>query len=288
MKTFSVLLVLVLLCATFLGAQNVPNGGFEDWVDGEPVDWTTNNLTNFATITQTQDAHSGTYALKGQALEIDNKNFGPNLLSGLDNLGIPVSQNYHKLSFYYKFDNGGNDRLICAVIIADENFNTLGSGGWEQDENVDFFALATITILYSDPGGTAAHANIQFITLDDLGSGQPSTDSWFIIDDVELSGVVSDVNEDETINPVEFNLSQNYPNPFNPSTTIYYALPEASNVTLKIFNTLGEEVSVLVNSVMEAGTHEVNFEASQLNSGIYFYQLRTGNFVETKKMMLLK
>ncbi len=286
MKTL-INIMIALLCATFLSAQNVPNGGFEDWVDGEPVDWTTNNFTNFATITQTQPGHSGTYALKGQAFEIDNKNYGPNLLSGLDDLGIPVSQNYHKLSFYYKFDNGGNDRLICAVIIADENFMTLGSGGWEQDETVDFFALATITILYSDPGGTAAHANIQFITVDDFGSGQPSVDSWFIIDDVEFSGVVS-VNDDNSIVPDKPHLYNNYPNPFNPSTTIYYSLPVTSNVTLKIFNTLGEEVSVLVNSVMEAGTHEVNFEASQLNSGIYFYQLRTGNFVETKKMMLLK
>jgi len=102
------------------------------------------------------------------------------------------------------------------------------------------------------------------------------------------AGVVTDVISAETINPVEFNLSQNYPNPFNPSTTIKFTLSEASNVTLKIFNTLGEEVSVLVNRVMQVGTHEVNFEASQLNSGIYFYQLITADFVETKKMMLMK
>jgi hypothetical protein len=286
MKTL-INITIALLCATFLSAQNVPNGGFEDWLDGEPVDWTTNNLTNFATITQTQPGHSGTYALKGQAFEIDNKNYGPNLLSGLDDLGIPVSQNYHKLSFYYKFDNGANDRLICAVIIADENFMTLGSGGWEQDETVDFFALATITILYSDPGGTAAHANIQFITVDDFGSGQPSVDSWFIIDDVELSGVVS-VNDDNSIVPDKPHLYNNYPNPFNPSTTIKYALPKAGNVELIVYDVLGNEVSTLVNEEKTAGFNEVEWNASNVPSGMYFYRIQAGDFVETKKMMLLK
>ena len=64
MKTFSVLLVLVLLCATFLSAQNVPNGGFEDWTDGEPDEWTTSNVGSILTITRSDDSHSGTYAVR--------------------------------------------------------------------------------------------------------------------------------------------------------------------------------------------------------------------------------
>ncbi len=106
--------------------------------------------------------------------------------------------------------------------------------------------------------------------------------------DFDGSSELSDVVNVEVINPVEFNLSQNYPNPFNPSTTIKFTLPVTSNVTLKIFNTLGEEVSVPVNRVMEVGTHEVNFDASQLNSGVYFYRLRADGFMQTRKMMLLK
>jgi hypothetical protein len=83
-------------------------------------------------------------------------------------------------------------------------------------------------------------------------------------------------------------LEQNYPNPFNPSTKIVYAIPQRSNVSLKVYNLLGNEVADLVNSEMEAGRYETNFDASSLPSGVYFYKLRAGNFVETKKMLLLK
>ena len=83
-------------------------------------------------------------------------------------------------------------------------------------------------------------------------------------------------------------LAQNYPNPFNPSTTIRYALPERSHVTITIFNALGQVVSTLVESEMEAGYHEVTFDASQLSSGIYLYRLTAGHFVQTRKMIVLR
>ena len=95
------------------------------------------------------------------------------------------------------------------------------------------------------------------------------------------------VNVDVT-NPVEFELSQNYPNPFNPSTTIKFAIPEAAMVTLAVYNTLGEEVALLVDRFMESGIHEVNFEAVGLNSGMYFYRIQAGDFAQVKKMTLLK
>ena len=96
--------------------------------------------------------------------------------------------------------------------------------------------------------------------------------------------------EDENTIPLEFGLQQNYPNPFNPSTTISYQLPEASDVTLKIFNTLGEEVATLINNEYKsAGEHSsLFFVNSSLPSGVYFYQLKAGSFVETKKMVLLR
>lgn len=86
----------------------------------------------------------------------------------------------------------------------------------------------------------------------------------------------------------EYKLMQNYPNPFNPSTMIYYSIPEHSQVMLKVFDVLGSEVAELVNKELPAGIYEVQFDASDLRSGIYFYQMRTGSFVETKKMLLIK
>ena len=88
--------------------------------------------------------------------------------------------------------------------------------------------------------------------------------------------------------PKQFALAPNYPNPFNPTTVINYQLPVAGNVSLKIYDVLGKEVMTLVNGRQEAGTYNFNFNANHLASGIYFYRLQAGSFVETKKMMLVK
>ena len=88
--------------------------------------------------------------------------------------------------------------------------------------------------------------------------------------------------------PTRFTLSQNHPNPFNPTTIIKYQLPKLSFVTLKVFDVLGNEIANLVNEEKLTGTYEVTWYAQGIPSGVYFYQLRSGNFVETKKMLLLK
>jgi Secretion system C-terminal sorting domain len=88
--------------------------------------------------------------------------------------------------------------------------------------------------------------------------------------------------------PTKFNLSQNYPNPFNPSTQIQYSISQNSFVTLKVYNILGQEVATLVNQRQISGTYNVEFNASNLASGVYLYTIRAGNFYLTKKMVLLK
>jgi hypothetical protein len=88
--------------------------------------------------------------------------------------------------------------------------------------------------------------------------------------------------------PARFQLLQNYPNPFNPSTAIDFVIPKSGHVTLNVFNLLGQEVAALINEVMEEDPHRVNFDAANLPSGIYFYQLRTDNFNRIKKMTLLR
>ncbi len=100
-------------------------------------------------------------------------------------------------------------------------------------------------------------------------------------------GHMSDV-EEEGVFPGEFILEQNYPNPFNPSTKISWQSPVSSWQSLKIFDVLGNEIAILVSEEKPAGNYEVSFDASKLSSGVYYYQLRAGEFVETKKMILLK
>jgi hypothetical protein len=88
--------------------------------------------------------------------------------------------------------------------------------------------------------------------------------------------------------PDQFNLEQNYPNPFNPSTTIRYTLPIAGFAIIKVYDMLGTEVITLVNEEKPAGSYEVKFSANGLSSGMYFYKLQTNNFIQTRKMLLLK
>ena len=83
-------------------------------------------------------------------------------------------------------------------------------------------------------------------------------------------------------------LNQNYPNPFNPSTTISFALPRADNMTLRVFDLLGREASVIKLGQLEAGPHSITFDGSNLASGIYFYTLASNHFTATRKMLLMK
>ncbi|MFO7527071.1 MAG: YCF48-related protein [Ignavibacteriaceae bacterium] len=154
------------------------------------------------------------------------------------------------------------------------------------------WSASGINFLFSSDGGdnwsvketpdSAAVFDIQFVN-DTVGfaCGQ---------DGVILKYTGSTVNiDDEPIILIEnFELYQNYPNPFNPSTTISYQIPEESNVSLKVYNLLGSEVAVLVNEEKPAGIYEVEFISDNLSSGIYFYTLNAGNFIKTKKMILLR
>ena len=96
------------------------------------------------------------------------------------------------------------------------------------------------------------------------------------------------VQSGKSVTPIGFNLEQNFPNPFNPSTTIKFSIPKEAKVNLSIFNVLGELVTTLVNEQMKVGHYEYEFNASNLASGIYIYRINAGDFVETKKMVLVK
>ncbi|HMQ78183.1 MAG TPA: FG-GAP-like repeat-containing protein [Ignavibacteria bacterium] len=104
---------------------------------------------------------------------------------------------------------------------------------------------------------------------------------------VENQGIIG-INSEGGETPAEFKLLQNYPNPFNPTTNIKFMLPSAGMVNLRIFDILGNAVTVLVNEIKQAGTYTANFDASKYSSGIYFYTFEAGNYRQTKKMLLVK
>jgi spore coat protein A len=98
----------------------------------------------------------------------------------------------------------------------------------------------------------------------------------------------NDINLENPAVPSVFELSQNYPNPFNPTTEIRFSLPEANHVSLKVYNSIGQEVATLINADAPAGYHTVKLDASEMASGIYIYKIEAGSFVQTKKMILMK
>ncbi len=113
-------------------------------------------------------------------------------------------------------------------------------------------------------------------------------DIWFdAVHLIEMDDYTVDVEKEDML-PKVYALNQNYPNPFNPTTIISFALPKASDVQLTVYNILGQKVAELINRKMAAGNHTINFNASNLASGMYIYRIKAGSFVSVKKMMLLK
>ncbi len=111
---------------------------------------------------------------------------------------------------------------------------------------------------------------------------------WGSYNDIwSFSSIIVGVKDGREI-PKHYSLMQNFPNPFNPVTVIRYGLPAQSSVKLEVYNTLGQRIFTLVDDIVEAGYHEVPFNASHLPSGVYIYRLQAGGFVESRKLLLLK
>lgn len=102
-----------------------------------------------------------------------------------------------------------------------------------------------------------------------------------------LQNVLLDVNVEDAL-PAEFKLEQNYPNPFNPSTIIKLDIPERSNVQIKIYDLLGSEVKTLIDHELDKGWYDLTFNASGFSSGFYIYRMQAGNYISTKKMLIIK
>jgi hypothetical protein len=149
----------------------------------------------------------------------------------------------------------------------DKGDSSADNNDWEDPENLGFALPPALGTLRNDMG---VYGGNQYKSM-------PYTS-------MQITGI-----EDENgTTPNKYTLNQNYPNPFNPTTRIKYSVPQSSNVVLKVFDILGNEIETLVNEEKSIGIYEVQFDARGISSGVYFYTLTAGNFVENKKMMLLK
>ncbi len=144
------------------------------------------------------------------------------------------------------------------------------------------------------PPGDTSEATIHIFSSNIPGTGKVSVqvgtianpdyrETYTFISSTETSGIA-----EANTKPNCFKVYQNYPNPFNPSTVISYSLSSPAKVSIKVYDIMGTQVSTLVNQEKPSGTHQVEFDGSKLPSGIYYYRLAAGSFMQTKKMMMLK
>jgi len=196
------------------------------------------------------------------------------------------------LHFIIRTTNGGIDWGDTSIALSKigndiEFINGNPALIWATDYNYLYFSKDTgKTWTKQVVVGTGLTArDIEFVN---------ETEGWVLCDKYiyytdNLGGFITDVDKEKPDNfPKDYSLLQNYPNPFNPTTSIKYSLPEQQFVSLKIFDILGKEVATLVNENKPAGNYEMNFDASNLTSGVYFYQLRAGSFAATRKLILMK
>jgi len=189
------------------------------------------------------------------------------------------------------FDSGGSIASIVTSVQGylyaaigrftnnnSENIFRSSDNGLTWDRIENGFTANSISIMMS------ATDNSLYITTLDQGVFKSTNfgDGWFNV------GLVTSINNESKLFPDEYKLEQNYPNPFNPTTVISYQILQQGFVTLRIFDLLGKEVATLVNEEKPAGVYEVSFNAADLASGVYIYRMKVNDFIESKKMLLLR
>lgn len=208
---------------------------------------------------------------------------------------VPLTENsvVQGINFTVRPRNNSGNGVVQGVVRAENNQfeGALVYITANSDEVVSYGVVSAEGKFYIDelePGTYSISADLP---------GFNSSNSSFTVDYV--NSPISSVNlilspdgvtgtEDASNTVTSFELFQNYPNPFNPSTTIKFSIPEASKVSVKVYNLLGNEVADLVNENLPSGTHSINFNATGLSSGVYFYKIEAGTFNSTKKLTILK
>lgn len=285
MKRIVSIALVIFFAIRALHAQ-IPNAGFEQWSGGEPSGWFTSNVQGVVVpVTQSSTARTGTSALRGQVMSYMGFTYTALVQSGTNAAGFPVSQRYGSLTGYYQFSPVSGDQLGIVVLMT-RTGSAVGAGAVTITSAASSYTQFTIPVVYTS-GQTPDTCIIQI----SIGGPPAGTgvhlNTFMLIDDLAF-GTVTPVEENTPTLPIQFSLQQNYPNPFNPSTTIDFSLPHAGFTSLKVYNSLGSIVATLVDGPMSAGTHSIQWNAAEVPTGVYYYQLQSNGLFETRKLVLLK
>jgi hypothetical protein len=263
-------------------AQHPPNGGYESWSGGNPTDWWTSNSIGLVNVTQSTDAHSGNFSARLEVLDFGGFGVPAFLYSGDFGQGFPCNQRHASVTGYYKFMPQNPTDIMSIFAQIWQGDNLLGAGAMSITDAATNWTQFNVPIDYFETG-TPDTCYVDILVGSETGFG-----AFGYVDDVELTSATAIEELDNGLIPSQFELKQNYPNPFNPTTNIEFTVPQSSNVRLIIYNQLGQEVMTLVNKQLPAGSYKVEWNAVNMPNGLYFYRIYAGDFVGTRKMILMK
>jgi len=254
----------------------VNNGTLQNFtLDGKTSNWVSDLVTSAykniaSTATVTASSQSFIYLMK---------------YATDGNLNTKWISNEQKPWIQYNWNTKKTTNKIILRGLTDVTQILAGELSFSDGSSITTGELPDNAAPYTIPFDTKSIDWVKFEVTDAEGNKQGLTE--FEIYEFYDETVAIEKNNDNGL-PKEYRLSQNYPNPFNPVTTIEYSLPENSKIELSIYNSLGQKVSTLINENKQAGHYATKFDASNFASGIYLYKIRTKNFSQTKKMLLIK
>lgn len=276
MKTISSTVLLFCICHA---SAQVPNSGFENWSNGNPVSWT--GMTGgpgYNTVTQFAPGYAGASAAKGTVIDFNGFPIGPVLSStDVNNNGFAVTQNYAAVNYYYQTNLDPNSSFAAIVNMEDATGTVIGGGTAFTTTNISSWTLSTIPIFYTP--GSATECIISFMITNPFGL--PVGD-YFLVDEVTLSASVG-LHENELNG---FNIEKISPNPAYDQVSVYYSLAQDNGIELQLADITGRIVKQLRIENEIAGRHKIMLDVSGLNAGNYLLTLSSGQYLLTRKIQV--
>lgn len=282
MKNVFFTALLLLMFYAVNPAQNIVNGDFEQ---GTSAGWSKYSKGGYGLIGTAQFFHSSEITpdvLPRSGLYMGRLGgFSYEQNSIAQNVTLP---NASKVYLGLYFQSRASTTSECAGLWVGAEIRVYVAGQILYDQYLcNYSAVNEWTFAYFDISAAAG----QTVEIGFRADAANSVWSFLYLDDVSILTSLTDVDGDG-MPPRVFKVNQNYPNPFNPSTTINYSVSKTGLVIIKVYDVLGKEIETLVNGEKSVGNYSIKFDGSKFPSGIYFYRMQAGEFVETKKLTLLK